>query len=380
MTSHGLGAIREKVEAGRRLSFDDGLALEASTDLFALGEMANLVRERYNGNFGYYNVNTHINPTNVCVYKCDFCAFRADLDEARAYTMGEDQIKERAKQAHDRGATELHIVGGLHHKLPFQYYVDVVRWVKEAAPEIHVKAYTGVEIEWFKKIERTSTREVLQRLIDAGLGSLPGGGAEIFHPEVRDEICGAKATTEQWFDAHRTAHQLGLHSNATMLYGHVEKAKHRIDHLIRLRELQDETGGFQTFIPLAFHPDNSRMDEIPKPSGVMDLKTMAISRLMLDNFPHIKAYWVMLGIKTAQVALSFGADDIDGTVVHETIYHEAGAETPQEVSVAEIRRLITEAGRVPVERDTLYHRVEREGATWRSGQHIDVPALALAGR
>ena len=375
-----LEAIREKVEAAQRLSFDDGLALEASTDLFAIGTMANLVRERYNGNYGYYNVNTHINPTNVCVYKCDFCAFRADLNDERAYTMGQDQIQERARQAHNRGATELHIVGGLHHKLPFQYYVDVVRWVKEAAPEIHVKAYTGVEIEWFKKIAKLSTREVLEQLVEAGLGSLPGGGAEIFHPEVREEICGAKATTEQWFDAHRTAHQLGLHSNATMLYGHIEKAKHRIDHMVRLRELQDETGGFQTFIPLAFHPDNSRMDEIPKASGVMDLKTMAISRLMLDNFPHIKAYWVMLGIKTAQVALSFGADDIDGTVVHETIYHEAGAETPQEVSVAEIRRLITEAGRIPVERDTLYHRVERSEGGWKSGTHIDIPALQVLSR
>ena len=375
-----LGAIREKVEAGTRLSFEDGLALEASKDLFALGEMANLVRERYNGNFGYYNVNTHINPTNVCVYKCDFCAFRADLNEDRAYTMDEAQIQERARQASARGATELHIVGGLHHKLPFDYYVDVVRWVKAAAPEIHVKAYTGVEIEWFKKIARLSTREVLEKLVEAGLGSLPGGGAEIFHPDVREEICGAKATTEQWFDAHRTAHQLGLHSNATMLYGHVEKPEHRIDHMIRLRELQDETGGFQTFIPLAFHPDHSRMDEIPKPSGVMDLKTMAISRLMLDNFPHIKAYWIMLGIKTAQVALSFGADDLDGTVVHETIYHEAGAETPQEITVNEIRRLIAEAGRVPVERDTLYHRVERDGQAWRSGKHIDVPALAVIGK
>ncbi len=375
-----LNAIREKVEAGQRLSFDDGIALEESNDLFALGTMANLVRERYNGNFGYYNVNTHINPTNVCVYKCDFCAFRADLDDPRAYTMDEGQIKERAAQAHGRGATELHIVGGLHHKLPFQYYVDVVRWVKEAAPEIHVKAYTGVEVEWFAKIDRKPIRDILQTLLDAGLGSLPGGGAEIFHPEVREQICGAKASTATWLEVHRTAHQLGLHSNATMLYGHIEKPLHRIDHLIRLRELQDETGGFQTFIPLAFHPDNSRMDEIPKPSGVMDLKVMAISRLMLDNFPHIKAYWVMLGIKTAQVALAFGADDIDGTVVHEKIYHDAGAETPQECTVAEIRRLITEAGRVPVERDTLYHRVERDGAAWTSREHIDVPTLALVAR
>jgi aminodeoxyfutalosine synthase len=371
-----LAAIREKVEAGQRLSFEDGLALEDSNDLFALGSMANLVRERYNGNYGYYNVNTHINPTNVCVYTCDFCAFRADLNSERAYVMDRDQILERAKQAHERGATELHIVGGLHHKLPFDYYVDVVSWIREAYPELHIKAYTAVEIEFFAKIARITKEEVLQRLIDAGLGSLPGGGAEIFHPEVRNEICGAKASTEIWLEVHRIAHRLGMHSNATMLYGHIDKPKHRIDHMIRLRELQDETGGFQTFIPLAFHPDNSRMDEIPKPSGVMDLKTMAISRLMLDNFPHIKAYWVMLGIKTAQVALSFGADDIDGTVVHEKIYHEAGAETPQEVTVAEIRRLITEAGRIPVERDTLYHRVERDGARWVSREHIDVPALA----
>ena len=368
-------AIEEKVRAGERLTFDDGIVLEESNDLFAIGGMANLVRERLNGNYGYYNVNTHINPTNVCVYTCDFCAFRADLNDPRAYVMDRDQITERAKQAHDRGATELHIVGGLHNKLPFQYYVDVVKWIKEVAPEIHVKAYTAVEIEFFAKISRLSVKQILEQLVEAGLGSLPGGGAEIFHPEVREEICGAKASTESWLNVHRVAHQLGLHSNATMLYGHIDKPKHRIDHLIRLRELQDETGGFQTFIPLAFHPDNSRMDEIPKPSGVMDLKTMAISRLMLDNFPHIKAYWVMLGIKTAQVALSFGADDIDGTVVHEKIYHEAGSDTPQETSVAEIRRLITEAGRIPVERDTLYHRVERQGKTWSSGTHIDVDTL-----
>ncbi len=375
-----LGAIREKVEAGQRLSFDDGLTLEASNDLFALGRMANFVRERMNGNFGYYNVNTHINPTNVCVYKCDFCAFRADLNDPRAYVMDQKQILERAGEAHARGATELHIVGGLHHKLPFDYYVDIVRWIKDAFPELHIKAYTGVEVEFFAQIARLSIREVLERLVDAGLGSLPGGGAEIFHPEVREQICGAKASTATWLEVHRTAHRLGLHSNATMLYGHIEKAHHRIDHMVRLRDLQDETGGFQTFIPLAFHPDNSRMDAIPKASGVMDLKTMAISRLMLDNFPHIKAYWVMLGIKTAQVALSFGADDIDGTVVHETIYHEAGAETPQEITVADIRRLIVEAGRDPVERDTLYHRVERDGARWTSGAPIEVVTLAGVGR
>lgn len=371
MAIHELASIREKVEAGESLSFDDGLALEASNDLLEIGSLANLVRERMNKNYVYYNINTHINPTNVCVYRCDFCAFRADLDDPRGYVMSEDEIRERARQAHARGATELHIVGGLHHKLPFDYYVDVVRWVKDAAAEIHVKAYTAVEIEWFAKISRSSIRDVLTRLIDAGLGSLPGGGAEIFHPEVREKICGAKASTETWLDVHRTAHRLGLRSNATMLYGHVESAEHRIDHLNRLRELQDETGGFQTFIPLAFHPDNSRMAEIPKPSILRDLKTMAISRLMLDNFAHVKAYWVMLGIPTAQVALSFGADDLDGTVVHEKIYHEAGAETPQEATAAEIRALIVEAGRIPIERDTLYRRVDREGGRWRASEPID---------
>lgn len=375
-SSNALAKIRDKVEAGQRLCWEDGLALEASKDLFAIGQMANRVRERYHGSNAYYNINTHINPTNVCVYRCDFCAFRADLGEDRAYVMSEGDIQERAAQARQRGATELHIVGGLHHKLPFEWYVDVVRWVKQAAPEIHVKAYTAVELEWFCKISRKPLREVLQTLIDAGLGSLPGGGAEIFHPEVREQVCGAKASTEAWLEVHRTAHALGLNSNATMLYGHIERAEHRIDHLLRLRALQDETGGFQTFIPLAFHPDNSRMDEIPKPSGIMDLKTMAISRLMLDNFPHIKAYWVMLGIKTAQVALSFGADDIDGTVVHEKIYHEAGAETPQELSVDELQRLIREAGRIPIERDTLYHRIDRSQGRWQAREHLEVPALA----
>jgi aminodeoxyfutalosine synthase len=375
-----LRAIGEKVAAGERLSFEDGLALEATNDLFALGAMANSVRERYNGNFAYYNVNTHINPTNVCVFTCDFCAFRADLNSERAYVMDRGQILERAGQAHGRDATELHIVGGLHHKLPFDYYVDVVRWIKDAYPEIHIKAYTAVEVEFFARIARLSIEGVLRRLIDAGLGSLPGGGAEIFHPEVREKICGAKASTETWLEVHRTAHRLGLNSNATMLYGHIDGPTHRVDHLVRLRTLQDETGGFQTFIPLAFHPDNSRMDDLPRPSGVMDLKTMAISRLMLDNVPHIKAYWVMLGIKTAQVALAFGADDLDGTVVHEKIYHEAGAETPQEITVGEIRRLIAEAGRVPVERDTLYRRVERGEGGWSSRERIEVAPLTGKAR
>ena len=365
-----LEAIREKVVAGERLSVEDGLTLYASNDLPTIGALANEVRERLNGNFAYYNVNTHLNPTNVCVYRCCFCAFRADLKEPRGYTMTDEQVLARAEEASRRGATEMHIVGGLHHQKPFEWYVHVVRIIHEAFPDLHLKAYTGVEINWFSFLTGRSTHDVLVELKEAGLGSMPGGGAEIFHPEVRDIICEHKADADEWLRIHREAHELGIATNATMLYGHVENAYHRIDHLCRLRELQEETGGFQTFIPLAFHPENTGLDHITKASGMMDLKTIAISRLMLDNFPHVKAYWVMLGIKTAQVALSFGADDLDGTVVHEKIYHDAGAETPQALSVEEIRRLIEEAGRIPVERNTLYRQVHREGDTWRVGEPI----------
>ncbi|MBL8795993.1 MAG: aminofutalosine synthase MqnE [Planctomycetia bacterium] len=365
--------IREKVEAGHRLSFDDGVYLYEEVDLFALGELANLVRERKNGNFAYYNVNTHLNATNVCVYRCNFCAFRADLKSPKGYVMSDEQVVARAAEADRRGATELHIVGGLHHQLPYEWYLNVVKLVHQAYPKLHLKAYTAVEWDWFARLTGRSTRDILAEFKEAGLGSLPGGGAEIFHPEVRDQICEHKADADNWLRIHREAHELGLRSNATMLYGHIEEPRHRIDHLIRLRELQDETGGFQTFIPLAFHPDNTKLGHdrsIPKPSGLLDLKTMAVSRLMLDNFPHIKAYWVMLGIKTAQLSLSFGADDIDGTVVHEKIYHDAGSDSPQELTVAELRRLIEEAGRVPLERDTLYHEVVRENGAWRAGKAL----------
>src|SRR5437868_696372 len=363
-----LEAIRSKVLGGCRLSFDEGLFLEEQADLFTLGELANLVREQKNGNNAYYNVNTHLNPTNVCVYRCNFCAFRADLKSPKGYVMSDEQIVKRAHEAAGRGATELHIVGGLHHRLPYDWYLNVVRLVHGAQPRLHLKAYTAVEWDWFARLTGRPTRAILAEFKDAGLGSLPGGGAEIFHPEVRDRICEHKADAGCWIRIHREAHQLGLRSNATMLYGHIEETRHRIDHLCRLRELQDETGGFQTFIPLAFHPDNTQLAHIPKASGLMDLRTMAVSRLMLDNFPHIKAYWVMLGIKTAQVALSFGADDIDGTVVHEKIYHDAGSDSPQEITVAELRRLIEEAGRIPVERDTLYHEVVRAEGTWKPGR------------
>jgi len=365
-----LAVLREKVETGQRLSFDDGLFLAEKADLFTLGALANKVRERKNRNFVYYNVNTHLNPTNVCVYRCTFCAFRADLKNPKGYVMTDAQILERAAEADRRGATEMHIVGGLHHQLPYEWYLNVVRIIHEAFPRLHLKAYTAVEWDWFARLTGRPTRDLLAEFKAAGLGSLPGGGAEIFHPEIRPRICEHKASAEDWLRIHREAHELGLRTNATMLYGHIEEARHRIDHLCRLRELQDETGGFQTLIPLAFHPDNTGLAHLPKPSILMDLRIMAVSRLMLDNFPHLKAYWVMLGIKTAQLALSFGADDLDGTVVHEKIYHDAGSDAPQELSVAEIRRLIEEAGRVPVERDTLYHEVVRTEGHWQTGQAL----------
>jgi aminodeoxyfutalosine synthase len=374
MSADRLKEIREKVHAGMRLTFDDGLALEHSADLFTLGELANLVRERKNGNRTYYNVNTHLNPTNVCVYRCTFCSFRADLKSDKAYVMSDEQILARAREATDRGCTELHIVGGLHHQLPYEWYLGIIRNIHREFPDLHLKAWTAVEWDWFERLTKRPTKELLAEMKDAGLGSLPGGGAEIFHPEIRTKICDYKADAEQWLRVHREWHELGGRSNATMLYGHIEKPEHRLDHLIRLRELQDITGGFQTFIPLAFHPDNNALGQgIAKPTGLMDLKMMAVARLMLDNFPHIKAYWQMLGVKIAQVAQSYGADDIDGTVVHETIYHAAGSDSPQELSVADLRRLIEEAGRVPVERDTLYREVVREAPLaprWQTGRRL----------
>jgi aminodeoxyfutalosine synthase len=371
-----LESIRDKVENGTRLSLEDGLYLyEPTTPLHEVGLLANLVRERINGNFGYYNINTHLNATNVCVYRCTFCAFRSDLRDERGYVMSDEQILARGQEAVDNGCTEMHIVGGLHHQKKYEWYVGLVKLLHDAFPDLHLKAWTAVEINWFEFLARKSVQAILEDLLEAGLGSMPGGGAEIFHPEVRDKICEHKADGSHWLHIHRTAHQLGIKTNCTMLYGHIENAYHRIDHLIRLRELQDETGGFQTFIPLAFHPDNTGLSHIKKPSSIMDLRTMAISRLMLDNIPHIKAYWIMLGIGTAQTALAYGADDLDGTVRHELIYHDAGATTPELLTTEAIRRLITEAGREPVERDTLYRRVVRDElnpARWTVGEAVDV--------
>ena len=368
-----LATIQEKIEDGKRLDFEDGIFLEEKADLFFLAKMAHLVRTRKNGLTGYYNVNVHLNPTNVCVYRCSFCAFRKNMDEAGSYVMTDEEMLARAADADRRGATEMHIVGGLHNRKPFEWYRHILEIIHKAYPKIHLKAYTAVEWDWFQRLTGRPVKDLLAEFRDAGMGSMPGGGAEIFHEEVRSKICEHKADTSKWFECHREAHKLGIRSNATMLYGHIEKPMHRIDHLVRLRELQDETGGFQTFIPLAFHPQNNKLSYLPRPSGMMDLRVMAISRLMLDNFPHIKAYWVMLGIKTAQIALWHGADDIDGTVVHEKIYHDAGSDSPQELTVKEIRHLITEAGLNPVERDTLYHEVVRgPEMSWKRGISLPV--------
>lgn len=369
-----LNQIRKKVEAGKRLSLEDGIFLyEPTTPLHEVGELANLVRERKNGNAGYYNINTHLNATNVCVYRCTFCAFRSDLRDPKGYLMSDEQILARGQEAVDNGCTEMHIVGGLHHQMKYEWYVRLVKLLHDAYPNLHLKAWTAVEINWFEFLSKKSTRAVLEDLLEAGLGSMPGGGAEIFHPEVRDQICEHKADASNWLQIHRTAHELGIKTNCTMLYGHIERPYHRVDHLIRLRELQDETGGFQTFIPLAFHPENTGLSHIRKPSAIVDLRTMAISRLMLDNIQHMKAYWIMLGLGTAQSALAYGADDIDGTVRHELIYHDAGATTPELLTVDQIRRLIEEAGREPIERDTLYRQVVRDPANqaaWTTGEAV----------
>lgn len=369
-TQQRFDAIAEKVYAGERLTFDEGVFLDKEADILQLGALANHVREEKHGNVAYYNTNIHLNPTNVCVYRCRFCAFRSDLKGDRSYVFSDDMIRERVLEAKAAGATEIHVVGGLHHLKKFDWYVNVVRVIRETWPEIHIKAWTGVEINWFAHLTKKPYEWILNELKEAGLGSLPGGGAEIFDEEVRAQICEHKADSQNWLDIHRTAHNLGIRSNATMLYGHVEQAEHRIDHMLRLRDLQDDTGGFQTFIPLAFHPENTGLDHLPKPTAQQDLRTIAVARLMLDNFDHIKAYWIMLGESTAQVALKFGADDLDGTVVHELIYHDAGAKTPEGLTVNQLHRLIEEAGCEPVERDTLYRRVHRDGANWSVGEPL----------
>ena len=351
--------IAEKVLACERLDLDDAVALYRSPDILAVGWLANHVRERLHGNVAYFNVNRHINPTNVCVAACRLCAFGRKKDAPGAYTMALEEAYETAASGYTEAVTEFHIVGGLHPDLPFQYYLDLIAGLKERFPLVHIKALTMVEIAFLSRRAKLSIEETLRQLKDSGLDSLPGGGAEIFHERVRRVICDHKIDGDQWLETARTAHRLGLKSNATMLYGHIENDEDRADHLIRLRRLQDDTHGFQTFIPLAFHPANTPLQHLFTTTGMADLKSIAVGRLVLDNFPHIKAYWQMMSPKVAQIALRFGADDIDGTVIEEKIYHDAGATTPQGLRRRELMRLITEAGREPVERDTMYRPVTR---------------------
>jgi aminodeoxyfutalosine synthase len=351
---HRLQPIAEKVFAQQRLSFEDGVTLYRSPDILAVGWLANHVRERMHGNVTYFNVNRHINPTNVCVAACRLCAFGRKKDSEGSYTMALEEAYETAASGYSEAVTEFHIVGGLHPDLPFKYYLDLISGLKQRFPQVHLKALTMVEIAFLAKRAKLSIEETLLQLKAAGLDSLPGGGAEIFNERVRRVICDHK-----WLDTARTAHKVGLKSNATMLYGHIENEEDRADHLIRLRNLQDETHGFQTFIPLAFHPANTPLEHLFTTTGMLDIKQMAVSRLVLDNFPHIKAYWQMLGPKIAQISLRFGADDIDGTVIEEKIYHDAGATTPQGMRRVDLERLIREAGRDPVERDTMYRPVVR---------------------
>jgi len=359
-----LKPILEKVEAGQRLGFDDGVALFRSNDLLALGYIANLVRERLHGDVTYFNVNRHINPTDVCVASCRLCAFGKKARDPKAYTMSLDQVWHTAGVGWSESVTEFHIVGGLHPELTLDWYCEMLRGLKQRFPHVHLKAFTMVEIGYLARRTKITARETLERLRDAGMDSMPGGGAEIFCDRVRRIICDHKMTGEEWIETARTAHQLGLRSNCTMLYGHIENEEDRVDHLLKLRDLQDETHGFVTYIPLAFHPDNTPLRHIPKTTGFLDLKNIAVARLLLDNIAHIKAYWIMLTPKIAQIALRFGADDIDGTVVEEKIYHDAGATTSQSLRRAELLQLIGKAGREAVERDTLYRPVQRTEATF----------------
>jgi aminodeoxyfutalosine synthase len=350
--------IEAKVDRGERLTFEDGVALFREPNLLRVASLANRVREAKHGDRTYFNRNMRIEVTNVCVASCLFCSF-AKLEEHMpgAHTM---TTKEAWKELEDRMSdppSEIHIVNGLHPGLPFSYYEELLTGFKRIKPDIHMKCFTAVEIHFFAEHYKMTYEEVLTKLRAAGLDSLPGGGAEIFHPEVRTRISDDKATADQYLEVHRVAHRLGIRTNMTMLYGHIETFEHRVDHLMRVRALQDETKGLQAFIPLAFHPDGNGMKNLPAPTAVDDLRTIAVSRLLLDNVEHIKAYWVSLTPDVAQIALSYGADDIDGTIVHETIYQAAGTRSPNGLAYGDLVRLIREAGRIPIERDTLYNVV-----------------------
>lgn len=355
----GISAIAEKVCAGARLSFEDGIRLFENGDLTILGWLATLVRKRKVGDYVFFNRNLRIDYTNICNKRCLFCAFDRLPGEPGGYVLDPAEIQKTVEEHLRYGITEIHMVGGINPRLPFNYYLDCLRAIKAAAPSIHVKAFTAVEIAQMIKISKLSPEETLLALREAGLDSCPGGGAEILSNRIHKELYPLKIPPQRWLEIQRLIHRSGLRSTATMLYGHIESRAERVAHMVHLRELQDETGGFLAFVPLAFHPENTELSHLPQPTGVEDLRTIAVSRLMLDNFDHIKAYWVMLTPKVAQVSLGFGADDLDGTVIHETIVHEAGATTPQGLTVEELVQLIRGAGRRPAERDSLY-RVLRE--------------------
>lgn len=363
----GIAGIADKVDARERLSFEEGVRLFQSPDLFALGWIANRERERRHGARTYFNHNLRLEATNVCEASCLFCSF-ARLQEGMpgAHTMPVGQILDKLRQRADQPVTEVHIVNGLHPGLPFSYYTDLLSGLKTVRPGIHLKCFTAVEIAFFADHYGKTDRQVLEELQAAGLDSLPGGGAEIFAPRVRQKICHDKCDGARYLSIHRIAHSLGMRTNVTMLYGHIETIEERVDHLLQTRALQDETGGLQAFIPLAFHPDNNQMRKLPPPSASDTLKVHAVARLLLDNVDHIKAYWISCGVDVAQTALWFGADDLDGTVQEETIYHMAGSSTPTALSTDDIERLIWDGGREPVERDTLYNVVRiprrRQGA------------------
>jgi len=353
-----LSAIAAKVEAGERLSFEDGVALFESADLLEVGRLADLANRRRNGRKVYYNVNRHINPTNVCFVGCELCAYKDVPNAPGTWAYTPQECVEIARRDWTPDVTEFHVVGGLHPQWDFQVYVDILRALKEAFPTVHLKAFTMVEIDWLARLADKTVPQTLEILREAGLGSCPGGGAEIFAPRAREIIAKKKMTGQRWLDVARMVHEAGLRSNATILYGCVETFEERVDHLVKLRELQDETGGFQCFIPLAFHPENTAFEgHIPQTDGFDDLKMIAVSRLMLDNFDHIKAYWVMLTQKIAQVALHFGANDLDGTVVDERVTLAAGGHAGKGMTRQQIESFIREAGRIPVERDTLYHEL-----------------------